>query len=320
MKLIPPLEPIRPDLESAANVLRDAMVQIEGPLGVELCRSVNGGKCVRSALVILVGKLFSSPPEPFYKLAAAVEVLHTATLIHDDLVDNSNTRRGRETLHTNWPMGVTVLAGDVLLAQTAALVAGLGRPRILSVFADTLCAMSAGEIHQLMTSGEGLSGREDYYRRIGAKTASLCAAATEMAGTLADADDAQIASLRRFGWDLGTAFQIVDDVLDFVGDEAQMGKPAGNDLRQGLVTLPVICYLERGGDETAISDVLAGQRDETGVQAVVEAVRASGGVEAAVAEARTCIERACEALARLPDSDARQTLLALAEYVVERER
>jgi geranylgeranyl pyrophosphate synthase len=296
------------------------MAQIEGPLGVELHRSVNGGKCVRSALVILVGKLFSSPPEPFYKLAAAVEVLHTATLIHDDLVDKANMRRGRETLHTNWPMGVTVLAGDVLLAQTASLVAELGSPRILSVFADTLCAMSAGEIRQLMTSGEGLSGRENYYQRIGAKTASLCAAATEMAGILAEADDAQIDLLRRFGWELGTAFQIVDDVLDFVGDEAQMGKPAGNDLRQGLVTLPVICYLERGGDETAIKNVLAGQQDEASVQAAVEAVRASGGVEAAVAEARIRVERACEALTHLPDGDARQMLSALARYVVERER
>ena len=320
MKLIPPLEPIRSDLESATNVLRDTMAQIEGPLGVELRQSVHGGKCVRSALVILVGKLFSSPPEPFYRLAAAVEVLHTATLIHDDLVDKAHTRRGRETLHTNWPMGVTVLAGDVLLAQTAALVAELGSPRILSVFAGTLCAMSVGEIKQLMTGGEGLSSREDYYQRVGAKTASLCAAATEMAGILAEADDAQIESLRCFGWELGTAFQIVDDVLDFVGDEAQMGKPAGNDLRQGLVTLPVICYLERGGDEMAIRDVLAGQQDEASVQAAVEAVRASGGVEAAVAEARTCIERACEALEPLPDSDARQMLMALAEYVVARER
>jgi heptaprenyl diphosphate synthase/octaprenyl-diphosphate synthase len=171
-----------------------------------------------------------------------------------------------------------------------------------------------------MTSGEGLSGRENYYQRIGAKTASLCAAATEMAGILAEADDAQIDLLRRFGWELGTAFQIVDDVLDFVGDEAQMGKPAGNDLRQGLVTLPVICYLERGGDETAIKNVLAGQQDEASVQAAVEAVRASGGVEAAVAEARIRVERACEALTHLPDGDARQMLSALARYVVERER
>jgi geranylgeranyl pyrophosphate synthase len=319
MKLIPPLEPIRSDLERAANVLRETVVQIEGPLGVKLQETVNGGKCVRSALVVLVGQLFSSPSNPFHKLAAAVEVLHTATLIHDDVVDRADTRRGRETLHTTWPVGVTVLAGDVLLAQTAALVAELGHPRILGVFADTLCAMSAGEIRQLMTSGEGLCSREDYFRRIGAKTASLCAAATEMAGILAEADESQIEALRRFGWELGTAFQIVDDVLDLMGDEAQMGKPAGSDLRQGLVTLPVICYLERGGDDAIISVVLTGQPDEARVEAAVEAVRASGGVEAAVAEARIHIEWAYEALASLPDNDARRTLQALAEYVVERE-
>jgi geranylgeranyl pyrophosphate synthase len=141
-----------------------------------------------------------------------------------------------------------------------------------------------------------------------------------MAGILAEADDAQIEALRRFGWELGTAFQIVDDVLDFVGDETQMGKPAGSDLRQGLVTLPVICYLERGGDDENVSAVLTRQQDEALVQAVVEAVRMSGGVEAAVAEARMSIDRACKALTPMPNNSARQALMALAEYVVDRER
>jgi geranylgeranyl pyrophosphate synthase len=318
MQLIPLLEPIRPDLEQVARVLRAALAQLEGPLGGDLCKSMEGGKHLRPALVLLVGRLFSAPVEPFHKLAAAVEVLHTATLIHDDLVDGAGLRRGHETLHTTWPVDATILAGDVLLAQTAALVAALESPRILGVFADTLCTMSAGEIRQLLTSGEGRCSREDYYRRIEAKTASLCAATTEMAGILADADEAQIDALRRFGWELGVAFQIVDDVLDFVGDEAQLGKPAGSDLRQGLMTLPVICYLERTASDTAVEAVLAGQRDEARVRAALEAVGASSAVEAALGEARARAGQAGEALATLPDGDAHQMLLALTEFVVER--
>jgi geranylgeranyl pyrophosphate synthase len=320
MRVIPLLEPIRPDLEQVMRLLHETLAQIGEPLGSELCASIGGGKCIRPALVILVGRLFSAEAAPFHKLAAAVEVLHTATLIHDDLVDGAALRRGRETLHTSWSAGVTVLVGDALLAQTAALVAELGRPRILAVFADALRAMSAGEIEQLLTAGKAQCSREGYYRRIEAKTAALCAAATEMAGILAQSREAQVAALRRFGWELGIAFQIVDDVLDFIGDEAQLGKPAGSDLRQGLVTLPVICHLEQAGDDATVEVVLAGQKDEARVQAAIEAIRASGAVEAALEEARAHAWQAREALAGLPDSDSRQMLLALANYAVERNR
>ena len=140
-----------------------------------------------------------------------------------------------------------------------------------------------------------------------------------MAGILAEADGAQIDALRCFGWELGVAFQIVDDVLDFVGDEAQLGKPAGSDLRQGLVTLPVICYLEQAKNKMAVEVVLAGQRDEAHVQVALKAIGASGAVETALDEARAHAGQAEEALTALPDGDARQTLLALVEFVVERE-
>jgi geranylgeranyl pyrophosphate synthase len=320
MQDIPLLEPIRPDLGQVMRLLHETLAEIEEPLGSDLREAMGCGKCLRPALVILVGQLFSAPAAPFHKLAAAVEVLHTATLIHDDLVDGAALRRGRETLHTSWSTGVTVLVGDALLAQTAALVAELGHPRILGVFAEALCAMSAGEIGQLLTAGENRYNRGDYYRRIEAKTASLCAAATEMASILAGAEEPQIAALRRFGWELGVAFQIVDDVLDFSGDEAQLGKPAGSDLRHGLVTLPTICYMERVGGDAAVETVLAGQRDDARVQAALEAIRASGAVDAALAEARAHARQAREALAAWPNSDSRQMLLALTDYVEERKR
>ncbi len=348
------LEPIRSQMERVERLLFDTLAQVEEPLGSRLRRSLGGGKRLRPALVILVGQMFASsapplsPPigekasaAPFHSLAAAVEVLHTATLIHDDLVDEAPLRRGRKTLHTIWPAGATVLAGDYLLAQAASLIAETEHPRILKVFAETLCTMCAGEIRQIfITKGKtkgkqshshaaveqtaldatGRYGREDYYRSIEAKTASLCAAATEMAGLLAGAGEPQIAALRRFGRELGMAFQIADDVLDFTGDEAQLGKPAGSDLRQGLITLPTLCYLERAEDDAPVNGVLSGQRDDEHVQAAIEAVCSSGAIEAALAEARDHARQSQEALATLPDNDSRHMLCSLAEYVVERRR
>jgi len=320
LQLIPLLEPIRPEMEQVECLLHETLAHVEEPLGLRLRRLLGGGKRLRPALVILIGQMFVSSTAPFHSLAAAVEMLHTATLIHDDLVDEAPLRRGRKTLHTIWPAGATVLAGDYLLAQAASLIAELERPRILKVFAETLCTMCAGEIRQMFVTKGKHSHREDYYRSIEAKTASLCAAATEMAGILAGAEEPQIATLRRFGRELGMAFQIVDDVLDFIGDRKQLGKPAGNDLCQGIITLPTLCYLERVEDGAPVNAVLSGQRDKEHVRAAIEAVCSSGVIEAALAEARAHARQSQKALATLPDNASRQILGSLTEYVVERRR
>ena len=317
LQLIPLLEPIRSEIEQVECLLNETLAKVEEPLSSMLRRSL-GGKQVRPALVVLVGRMFASPPAPFHNLAAAVDMLHAATLIHDDLVDEAPLRRGRETLHTIWPTGATVLAGDYLLGRATSLIAELERPRILKVFAEILCTMCAGEIKRMLVTKGKHSRREDYYHSVEAKTASLFAASTEMAGILAEAEELQIAALRRFGRELGIAFQIVDDVLDFIGDEAQLGKPAGSDLRQGLITLPILCYLERAEDDAPVNAVLSGQRDEERVRAAIEAVCSSGAIEAALAEARAHARRSQEALATLPDNASRQMLCSLAEYVVER--
>lgn len=319
LQLIPLLEPIRPEMEQVECLLHETLAKVEEPLSSMLRRSL-GGKQVRPALVILVGRMFASSSAPFYSLAAAVDMLHAATLIHDDLVDEAPLRRGRETLHTICPTGATVLAGDYLLGRATSLMAELEHPRILKVFAETLCTMCGGEIKRMLVTKGKHSRREDYYHSVEAKTASLFAASMEMAGLLAEAEELQIAALRRFGRELGIAFQIVDDVLDFIGDEAQLGKPAGSDLRQGLITLPILCYLERAEDDAPVNAVLSGQRDEEHVRAAIEAVCSSEAIEAALAEARAHARRSQEALATLPDNASRQMLYSLAEYVVERRR
>jgi len=218
MKLIPLLDPIRPQMERVERLLHETLAEVEEPLSSRLRHSLDGGKRLRPALVILTGQVFVSSTAPFYSLAAAVDMLHTATLIHDDLLDEAPLRRGRETLHTTWPPAATVLAGDYLLGRATSLIAELGHPRIFKVFGETLCALCAGEIRRMVTA-KGEHNCEDYYRSIEDKTASLFAAATEMAGILAGAGDLQIAALRRFGREFGMAFEIVDDVLDFIGDE-----------------------------------------------------------------------------------------------------
>ncbi len=343
LRLAPFFEPIREEMERMERVLRETVNGFGEPLNSMLHRLMVGGKRLRPALVILAGRVFSpdapraigislsaasdrasgptsDPAAPFYDLAAAVEMLHTATLIHDDLVDGSPLRRGRATLHTTWSAGATVLAGDYLMAKASGLVADLGSPRLLKIFAETLCAMCSGEIQQLCFTGGKRRTREAYYRHIESKTASLCAAATEMAGVLAGAAEAHVGALRHFGRELGMAFQIADDVLDFVGEEERLGKPAGSDLRQGLVTLPAIWYLERVPDDVVLRAVLDGQRDAEHVRAAVQAVRASGAIEAAMAEARAHALKSQRALADLPDSAPRRMLCALAEYAVERGR
>jgi geranylgeranyl pyrophosphate synthase len=319
MKLIPLLEPIRSQMERVERLLHEKLGGFEEPISSRLRHSVDGGKRLRPALVILTGQMFASSIEPFYSLAAAVDMLHTATLIHDDLLDETPLRRGRETLHTVWPTGATVLAGDYLLGRAIALVAELEHPRIFKVFGETLCTLCAGEMRRMVVT-KGEHSHEDYYRSIEAKTASLFAASAEMAGVLAGAGEPQIAALRRFGLNLGRAFQIVDDMLDFVGDEARLGKPAGSDLRQGLITLPVLHYLETAEDDSSVHAMLSGQRNEELVRAAIEAVRSSGAIEASLAEARAYVRRSQEALATLPDNASRHTLCFLAEYVVERKR
>ena len=307
-------------MERVERLLHETLASVEEPLGPMLDSLLDGGKRLRSALVVLTGQVFGASGAPFHNLAAALDMLHAATLIHDDLMDGSPLRRGHETLHTVWPARAAVLAGDYLLGQATALIADLEHPRIYKGFAAILCTMCAGEIRQTLVTRGRYRCREEYYRSSEAKTASLFAATTEMAGLLAGAGEHEVAALRRFGREFGLAFQIVDDVLDLTGDEAQLGKPAGSDLRQGLITLPILCYLERAEGDTSVNAVLSGQRDEEHVRAAIEAVCSSGAIEAALEEAQGHARQSQEALTTLPGNAARRTLHALAGYVVERRR
>lgn len=312
--------PIFADLAAVEARMREAALDNQHPALLDALEHLidAGGKRVRPAVVLLVNRMFGGEIEQAISLAAAIEMLHTATLVHDDLIDGSTLRRNMPTLNAQWSPAATILSGDFLFARAAELASQTDSVRVMSAFARTLMVIVNGEIGQLFDS-RGRASRPDYTKRIYAKTASLFVLAAEAGAVLSDADERTIAALAKFGHEIGMAFQIVDDILDFVGDQGQVGKPVGNDLLQGLFTLPVLYYMERHPHDRDISELLNGHAgDPERVQRVVKAVRISGAINQAADEARACITRAQTLLAGLPDNEYREALMALSEYIVAR--
>ncbi len=278
-----------------------------------------GGKRIRPALTLLTGRLYPADRNKIVSMAAAVEMLHTATLVHDDVVDGSMLRRGSPTLNARWSPGATILTGDYMFARAADLAAQTDHVRVMQIFARTLMTIVSGELRQLFGGETRRQTREDYFKRIYAKTASMFELATEAAGVLIGASENEILALRQYGRDLGIAFQIMDDVLDFIGDASQVGKPVANDLRQGIVTLPVIDYLDAHPLDKRVDELLRnGQHSDEVVLPIVAEVRASGAVDRAVSEAHGYVRTAQQTLLKLPDNEARRSMLAVADYVVAR--
>ena len=279
----------------------------------------SGGKRVRPTVVLLVCKLLGADCRRAINLAAAVEMLHTATLVHDDIIDGALVRRGNPTLNSTWSPGATILTGDYLFARAADLAAQTDSVTVMRLFARALMTICNGELRQLFNARQPLVDRDDYYRRIFAKTGSLFVLAAEASGVLAGVDDQVRASLRTYGRELGIAFQIIDDMLDFAGSEAQVGKPLGSDLAQGLVTLPTISFLESfPGDERVVS-VLQGKRSARHIQVALDAVRNSDAIPQAQEAAQEHAVAARAALLDLPNNRFRQMLLDVVDYTVRRE-
>jgi geranylgeranyl pyrophosphate synthase len=280
----------------------------------------SGGKRVRPAIALLVSRMFPAELEKRVALAAAIELLHTATLVHDDLIDGAMLRRGTATLNATWTPGATVLTGDYLFAHAADLAAQAGNVRVMRLFARTLMIICTGEIRQMFDK-QAAFDRQQYYDRIYAKTAALFAVAAEAAAVLGGAPEPSVQALRDYGTHVGLAFQIVDDVLDFTSDEAQLGKPVGSDLRSGLVTAPTLWFLEQNGSHPLLLDILQdGRADASAIQSAVRLIADSGAIQAALDEAGQFIRRSQEALELLPASEYRDALWELGDFVAERTR
>jgi len=277
-----------------------------------------GGKRLRPVVTLLVGRLLGGDTDRLVILASAIEMLHTATLVHDDLIDGALFRRGTPTLNANWSPAATVLTGDFIFAKAAKLAADTNSVEVMHLFAATLSTIVNGEITQLFAS-RGQADRQDYYRRIYAKTASLFETAATTAAILCLAGPTERDALQTYGREVGMAFQIVDDVLDFTGEQETVGKPLASDLRQGLVTLPALNYLDICPNDADMAAILAGAADDATVKRLVEAIRRSDAIQQALEEARQFAGRGAAALAVLPAGVERQALRDLAEYFIQRQ-
>ncbi|MCL4393267.1 MAG: polyprenyl synthetase family protein [Chloroflexi bacterium] len=306
--------PIQNELQAVEVRLRDSVrVEFEPLANVFEALIGSGGKRVRPALAILATRFHPADPDKALTLAVTLELVHAATLIHDDLIDKSPLRRGSPTISSRWSGTATVLAGDFLLARAADIAATVQNFRVMSIFASTLMDICEGEIRQDFGGAHWPPNREQYYRHIRSKTASLFAAATEGGAVLSAAPESEIAALKSYGHNLGMAFQIVDDILDFTADSDQLGKPVGSDLRQGTFTLPVFYFIDQDARGARIVDFLSEDMD-----ALVDAIRNSPAIEASKVEARRFVQVAKDALTLFPDNPFRRALIDLATYVVER--
>jgi len=278
----------------------------------------SGGKRVRPMLTLLIGDMLGGPSDRLITLAAAIELLHTGTLVHDDLIDGSLLRRGIATLNSQWTPGATVLTGDFILARAARLASDTNSIPVMSLFSTTLGIIVNGEINQ-MFAGRCVTSRSDYFGRIFAKTGSLFEMAATSAALISEASLEVTDSMKRFGHDIGMAFQIMDDILDFTADPSILGKPVGNDLRQGLVTLPAIFFTEMYPEHPFSQALLSGKcLSIPQIEDLVPELKSSGAIGRAHAEARQYVTNGLQALQIAPECPERQALVELAEYFVNR--
>ena len=280
------------------------------------------GKLLRPTLGFLSARFGTRPDrEVVLNLAESLELVHTASLVHDDIVDDADLRRNVPTVNAMWTDDIALIVGDYLFAKAYALAAVLPKPEVIAIVAQTVFALCDGELGEI-TATPSLPTESAYLDRIELKTASLYAACSQGAALLADAEPDHVAALGAFGTSLGMAFQITDDVLDLVGDEEDFGKTVGRDLLEGMPTLPMIYAVEErdGSGRELESRILAPAKTEDDMRALLTEIRASSGPERARQRALAFHDAALHALDRLPDRPERDALRDAADFVVSRVR
>lgn len=320
MTVVSFLAPVQEQMKQVEELMHTQADEHHPDLSVALRHLLSsGGKRVRPATALLSGRMLGAPDPLLVTLAASIELLHTGTLVHDDLIDGAFLRRGIATLNAEWSPAATVLTGDFIFARAAMLAANTDSLAVMRLFSETLATIVNGEITQLFSS-RGLASREDYDRRIYAKTASMFVLATAAAAMLSPVGLEVVETMRQYGTNIGMAFQIVDDILDFTGEQETMGKPVASDLRQGLITLPALYYLESSPDDPAMQSILNEKPvAEVEIKRLVADIRSSGATHRALAEAQAYAERGVALLESFPASVEQQALIDLARYFVNRQ-
>ncbi len=278
-----------------------------------------GGKRLRPALHVLAAHAAGYTGKAHIELAAVIEFIHTATLLHDDVVDESDLRRGRKTANAAWGNAASVLVGDFMYSRAFQMMVELEHMEVMRILADTTNSIAEGEVLQLLNIGKAETTEAAYMRVIERKTAVLFAAATQLGGVLAGLPQEQCLALRRYGMELGSAFQIADDLLDYISDADTLGKNIGDDLAEGKPTLPLIFAIERSTPMQAelLRNAITSKR-LAALDVIIAAIRDSGALERTRACAQTHAEAAHAALAGLPESRYRDALAGLADYAVNR--
>jgi len=278
-----------------------------------------GGKRIRPVLVLLLANAYGYRGAGHHELAAVVEFIHTATLLHDDVVDESSMRRGRQTANALFGNAASVLVGDFLYSRAFEMMTSLDDMRIMEILSRATTVIAEGEVLQLLNMHDPDVTRESYLTVIRSKTAKLFEAAAQLGALIAGANDGQIEAAGEFGRSLGTAFQLIDDVLDYAGDATEIGKNVGDDLREGKPTLPLIYVMENGTPEQReLIRSCIENGDETHFDAVLAAVSSTGALDYTRREAELAAGRAKAAIADLPESDYKESLLELCSFAVDR--
>jgi len=312
------------DLVLVDRRLADA-AKVDFPLVSPLIEGLvnTGGKRLRPLLLLLAAKGFTYDLDRAVTAAAGVELLHTASLVHDDNIDRAALRRGVPTLNTQLSAGAVILIGDYLFAQSAILAAATESTRIVAIFASTLADICNGQLRETLDAHRLTQDLMDYEKRIYGKTAALFAGATEMGAVIGQAPADAVQQLRAFGRDIGMAFQIIDDVLDLREGSQVLGKPAGNDLRQGVITLPVMLFLRQlppqSPDMRILEAVVSG--DETSdavISDLITKIRGSGVLDESEAYATQYTDHARQLIDVVPDSETREFLFDMLDLAVNR--
>jgi len=311
---------IGPDLAEFERRLEESLAADFGPMADAMEHIVRaGGKRLRPALVLLAAGLGRPDRDHTFNLALGIEFIHTATLVHDDLIDNARTRRGITTIHETAGVNPAIIIGDYYFAKGANLLASIGEPSIDLAISNTVMTICLGELLQLTSHRDYDQTLEEYHRKIARKTAALVETCCYCGAVVGRLDEAHTEALRHYGYLIGMAFQIADDVLDYTSTTAELGKPVGADLRQGTVTLPLMLALEEPTVAPALRALL-GQEFVTDAdyEQVVRLVRRSGAIERTEAQAHDFALRARAKLANFDDSPSRSTLESICDYVVDR--
>ena len=322
--LVQMFEPVRADLEA---VEREFERQVQSQVGVipEIGRYIqtSGGKRVRPAVLLMAARLCGYTGPRAILNAAVVEFIHTATLVHDDIIDDAELRRGQKAVHSRWGNDVTVLAGDFLYIKSMAMALTQDTLDVVRLLCDVTLRMIEGEIYQLTKNGVVDLTEDEHFEIIRRKTAYLFGGCAQIGGMLGDAGEARELALREYGFNLGIMFQLVDDLLDFTGEAEALGKPIGGDLREGKITLPIIHLLQHGGTEASslIRNAVAARHVSADDWSRIKMLLAEyGSIDYAYARAVEFGENAKRHLRVFPDSHERDALMGLADYVLVRDR